>query len=269
LVITVSLLLSGCTVMRYATIDDIIRLEEGISDVQKSNIAINEMKDKINNIIEMMEERDSKDFLVLDEIRGSIRKVEKRIDDLRRGKEEKAGKKKGYDDISLQPEVPTLFIPNKNNKKTDMSGANNRGKKKVLMASSEPNTMDPDELYQLAYNDFKDEEYDNAIKRFRDFLERYKESDLADNAQYWIGESYYTGRYYKKALLEFKKVIDEYPNGNKIPDALFKYGMSFYELNDLDLALTELRRLVKLYPDSEIVSVAIKKIEMIEGNNEK
>ncbi|MFV1951134.1 MAG: tol-pal system protein YbgF [Nitrospinota bacterium] len=269
MVITVSLLLSGCTVMRYATIDDIIRLEEEISDVQKSNIAINEMKDKINNIIEMMEERDSKDSLVLDEIRGSIRKVEKRIDDLRMGKEEKAGKKKGYDDISLQPEVPTLFMPNKNNKKTDMSGANNRGKKKVLMASSEPNTMDPDELYQLAYNDFKDEEYDNAIKRFRDFLERYKESDLADNAQYWIGESYYTGRYYKKALLEFKKVIDEYPDGNKIPDALFKYGMSFYELNDLDSALAELRRLVKLYPDSEIVSVAIKKIEMIEGNNEK
>ncbi len=263
MVIVVFLFFNGCTVMHYATIDDIIRLEKEVSDVQKSNIAINEMENKINNIIERMKEKNSKDTLVLEEIRGGIRKVEKKIDDLRGLEKEKVGKKKAHEDISLQPEMPTLFMPDN---KIDI-GIDNRGEKKALKANFEPK-MDPNEFYQLAYNDFKLNEYDNAIKRFRDFLEYYKESDLADNAQYWIGESYYTRGDYKRALLEFKKVIDEYPMGNKIPDALFKYGMSFYELNDRDSALRALRRVVKLYPDSEIVSVARKKIEMIEDNIE-
>ena len=71
-----------------------------------------------------------------------------------------------------------------------------------------------------------------AIQRFREFLRKSPKSDLADNAQYWIGEAYYSNRDFNRAILEFNEVLLRYPKGDKVPAALLRQASAFAELGD-------------------------------------
>ena len=53
-------------------------------------------------------------------------------------------------------------------------------------------------------------------------IQNHPKSSNADNAQFWIGETYYKEKWYEKAILEYQKVIEKYPSGNKAPAALLK-----------------------------------------------
>ena len=69
-----------------------------------------------------------------------------------------------------------------------------------------------------------------AIQKLREFLRKSPKSDLADDAQYWIGEAYYANRDYNRAILEFNEVLLRYPKGDKVPAALLRQAMAFAEL---------------------------------------
>ncbi|MFQ5983085.1 MAG: tol-pal system protein YbgF [Woeseiaceae bacterium] len=84
--------------------------------------------------------------------------------------------------------------------------------------------------YQAAFELLKEQRYEPAAMAFQQFLVSYPDSQLADNAQYWLAESYYVTQQYDVALGEFEKVINEYPTSRKVPDALLKVGYCNYEL---------------------------------------
>ncbi|MGH7858905.1 MAG: tol-pal system protein YbgF [Candidatus Binatia bacterium] len=86
--------------------------------------------------------------------------------------------------------------------------------------------------------------YQEAIPRFREFLRRSPKSDLADNAQYWIGEAYYGMRDYNRAILEFNEVLLRYPKGDKVPAALLRQAFAFADLGDKVDARLVLQKLV-------------------------
>ncbi len=90
-----------------------------------------------------------------------------------------------------------------------------------------------------------------ARKKFQDVLQRFPTSRLADDAQFWIGETYYKEKRYDKAILEFDKVVINYAKGNRVPSALLKQGFAFLALGDKASAKQLLTQLVKEYPDSE------------------
>jgi tetratricopeptide (TPR) repeat protein len=71
---------------------------------------------------------------------------------------------------------------------------------------------------------------------------RHPDSEYAGNAQYWIGECYYTQRDYARALEAFNKVIERYPKGQKVPDALLKVGFSLTALTTCARALRDGRK---------------------------
>ena len=82
------------------------------------------------------------------------------------------------------------------------------------------------DAYMKAFGLFSMNNYGGAIEAFQGFIREYPSSEYAVNAQYWIGESFYTQRDYTKALDAFAKVVDSYPNGKKVPDAMLKLGFS-------------------------------------------
>lgn len=119
------------------------------------------------------------------------------------------------------------------------------------------------DLYKEAYETFQKGEFEKARKKFEAFLKQYPNTELSDNAQFWIGETYFLKKDFEKAILEYEKVILKYPNGDKVPAALLKQGLAFLELGDKTNGLNILRRVIKNYPQSEQAEVAKKKLEGI------
>lgn len=102
--------------------------------------------------------------------------------------------------------------------------------------------------YDTAFALLKQGQYDRAGKRFRDFIRAHPKSPLADNAQYWIGESAYVVRNFKQALEEFSKVVQGNPDNPKAPDALLKIGYCQYELAEWGKARETLNQVMSRYP---------------------
>ena len=110
--------------------------------------------------------------------------------------------------------------------------------------------------YQQSFDLLKKRQYPQAIRGFRDFLVRYPDSGLANNAQYWIGEANYVARDYPAALTEFRKVIDRYPNSSKVSDALLKIGFIHYQQSNWDKARTALSQVKTRYPNTSAARLA-------------
>jgi len=119
------------------------------------------------------------------------------------------------------------------------------------------------DLYKDAYEAFQKGDLDGARKKFEAFLKQYPNHELSDNAQFWIGETYYLKKDFEKAILEYEKAIAKYPEGDKIPAALLKQGLAFLELGDKANARNLFKRVVERYPQSEQAEIAKKKLETI------
>jgi tol-pal system protein YbgF len=119
------------------------------------------------------------------------------------------------------------------------------------------------DVYRDAYETFHKGDLEGARRKFEAFLNQYPNTELSDNAQFWIGETYYLKKDYEKAILEYEKAIVRYPEGDKIPAALFKQALSFFELGDKTNAKNLLKRVIEKYPQSDQAQLAKKKLESI------
>jgi tol-pal system protein YbgF len=118
-----------------------------------------------------------------------------------------------------------------------------------------PDTHKIEVSYKAALKNYYVKKHEQAIGEFGEILAMAPRSDLADNAQYWIAECYYSMKNYRRALSEFQKVF-AYPKTNKGDAALFKIALCYRELGDPSQARTEFRALIRVYPKSEFLSRA-------------
>jgi tol-pal system protein YbgF len=124
-----------------------------------------------------------------------------------------------------------------------------------VRASRNPD-MEAFRLYRRSYEDLRLGKHDGAAEGFREFLRRYAAHDLADNAQYWLGECYYDTKNFPSAVREFRRVVERFPHGNKVPDALLKVGYSYLALGSIDAGKQTLEQLVRSYPRHETAVLA-------------
>lgn len=118
-----------------------------------------------------------------------------------------------------------------------------------------------EELYQRGLDANYAGDYQKSREIFAVILERSPKHNLADNALYWSGETYFSAREYKKAIKKFTEVVKLYPKQNKTPDALLKAGFSFLELEKPENAKKILEKVISLYPNSEAAGKAQDKLE--------
>ena len=111
-------------------------------------------------------------------------------------------------------------------------------------------------LYQAAYQDLVNGKYELARQGFGQFLTRYPNSEMADNAQYWIGESYYAQNQHQEAARNFETVIYKYSGGDKVSAAMLKLAYSQIALNQRSTARRTLEKLIQEYPASNEASLA-------------
>jgi len=119
-------------------------------------------------------------------------------------------------------------------------------------------------LYEEAYDAFKDKKYKQAREKFEAFMKEFPQDELADNAQFWIAETYYGEKDYETAILAYEAVLKKYPKSEKAQGALLKQGFSFVEIGDKKTGKTILDKLIEIYPESREAELAKKKIEEIE-----
>jgi len=104
--------------------------------------------------------------------------------------------------------------------------------------------------YIRALGLYQDGKYQDAIENFSDLAINSPDYPLADNCQYWLGESYYSLKNYKRALLEFQKVF-EFTDSDKWDDAQLKLGICYKNMGDDRRAKEEFKKLLDYYPGSE------------------
>ncbi len=116
------------------------------------------------------------------------------------------------------------------------------------------------ELYDAANRDYSRGNYQLAVAGFQDFLKYYPQSDRADNAQYWIGESYFALGDFDQAIQEFLKVRDLYPDGDRVCAATLKIGYADLRKGDSAGARTYLNYVVKECPGTDEARLAQDKL---------
>jgi tol-pal system protein YbgF len=114
-----------------------------------------------------------------------------------------------------------------------------------------PQAPAPRELYTQAYADYARGNYDLAIQEYTEYLRNYPDTDLSDNAQYWIGECEYSKQKYPEAIAAWDELLRQYPSSDKLPDARFKKGMALEKLGRRSQALLEYRFVAERFPNSE------------------
>ncbi len=115
---------------------------------------------------------------------------------------------------------------------------------------------EPTQLYNAAYEDYLRANYDLAIQGFRDYAKRYADTDLADNALYWIGECYYSKKSYKEAIDAFTQLLNTYKTSDKAAAALLKKGLAYLELGDRSQAVINLQYVLYEHPGTKEAELA-------------
>ena len=114
--------------------------------------------------------------------------------------------------------------------------------------------------YDQAFQSLKQLQYADAAEQFSAFLRDYPASDYADNAQYWLGESYYVTRNYDYALDSFQALLSKYPDSPKVSDSLLKIGYTYYELKQWDQARSALEQVEVQYPGTTLARLAASRL---------
>jgi TolA-binding protein len=139
--------------------------------------------------------------------------------------------------------------------------------------------LQPQDIYQAAYIDFSKGSYALAMAGFREFLRRYPEHPLAGNAQYWIGEGFFSQartaanagqsdrvvQELEQAVQEFRKVLANYPRSEKAPTALYKEALALFDLKQPAVAQQRLEYLVANFPQAEETPLARERLNSLKN----
>jgi tol-pal system protein YbgF len=108
-----------------------------------------------------------------------------------------------------------------------------------------------DTLYSNGLRDITSGKYALARQEFQDYLKYYGETDLASNAQFYLGEIAYSQKNYDQAVTEYDRVFTNYPKSFKVAPARLKKAMALIELGQKTAGIRELREVIKRFPGSE------------------
>ncbi|MGB5064942.1 MAG: tol-pal system protein YbgF [Candidatus Competibacter sp.] len=117
--------------------------------------------------------------------------------------------------------------------------------------------------FDAALGELREGRHARAIAGFQRFLNAYPNSDQADDAQYWLGESYYLSRDYGAAKEAFINLGVRYPESARLPDALLKLGYIYGETGEANRAREVLQKLVQAYPNTQAANLAERRLQTL------
>jgi tol-pal system protein YbgF len=119
-----------------------------------------------------------------------------------------------------------------------------------------PKAVEPSDAYRQAKSDYDKGNFDLALAGFQNYLVQFPDASQADNAQYWVGECYYSLKDYNKAIEAFAKVIKDHPKSDKAAGAKLKIGLTYLNEKNHAKAKEYLNRVIKEHPGTNEAEIA-------------
>ena len=107
-----------------------------------------------------------------------------------------------------------------------------------------------------AFSDFTTGQGGRSIQGFEVYISTFPRSELADDAQFYIGNNHYLDGQYREAAEAFEQVVLNYPDGDAVADALYKRGLALDRLGEPELARQAFELVVQNYPEDNMASLA-------------
>ncbi len=120
-----------------------------------------------------------------------------------------------------------------------------------------------EQLFAAAYSDYSRGNFDLALSEFKQYVETFPGSELADNAQYWIAEILLAQKKTPEALAELEKVAQINPAGDKTSLALYKRATLLLEMGKKEEAVAQFLALIKDYAKSQEAALATQQLQQI------
>jgi len=185
----------------------------------------------------------------LEEIKSRLGKLNQQLVDLQSAVQSVDAKISGNAPATTTPttsSTPTSSLPRPTNSASSSVSS-------AVPPSTDASSPAPsaDMLYSNGLRDITSGKYDLARQEFQDYLKYYSTTDLASNAQFYLGEIAYSQKQYQDAVSEYDKVLTVYPKSFKLAPALLKKGMALIELGQKTSGVRDLREVVRRYPGTE------------------
>jgi len=119
--------------------------------------------------------------------------------------------------------------------------------------------VDARKLYDGAFSDISAGNYQLAILGFNEYITGFPNTDLTDDAQFWIGECYYRQNDFAPARDEFAKVVSKFPESDRMASALYKLGKCYMETGDKAQAKKYYDETINKFPDTPEAELAKEK----------
>ena len=114
--------------------------------------------------------------------------------------------------------------------------------------------------YDRALEQLRARDYEGAADSLRRLAVAYPNGALADNTQYWLGETYYVTKEYDHAAAAFGRVLEYWPNSRKAPDALLKLGYTQLEQGNRAAGRATLQQVSTRFPGTDAARLAAERL---------
>ncbi len=120
------------------------------------------------------------------------------------------------------------------------------------------------QVYLEGYDQLRNGHYSQAIVLFNQVVVDYPDGEYADNAQYWLGETYKVNRNYTASRDAFQKLLSNYPDSPKVPDAMLKLGYLELEQNNIKKGRQYLVDVSMRYPGTTAANLANERLKLLD-----
>lgn len=128
-----------------------------------------------------------------------------------------------------------------------------------------PAGVSAETLYNGAMRDKTAGNSDLAIEQFQNYLKWFGNTDLAPNAQYYIGEIKYLRGDLDGALMAFDTLLEKYPDNPKTSDAMLQKGRALVKAGFKAEARQEFTSLIKKFPNHDNAAKAKTELAALNG----
>jgi tol-pal system protein YbgF len=205
--------------------------------------AINKVSSAINNLQTTLEKQQGDSSGHVDQLSGQIQALNDTLDEL---KVRLAKVSKQLEDMQA----------------AQQSMAANQATKEAqqqAIAQAPP----PDILYNNALRDYNGGNNDLASQEFSDYIKFYPNTDLAGNANFYLGEIQFRQGKFQQAAQSYDQVLQNFPSGNKAASAQLKKGFSLLEAGKQEDGVVELRHVIQRYPHSPEATQARERLKKL------
>jgi tol-pal system protein YbgF len=210
--------------------------------IEQSTDNVNKVASAVSDLTQQLQKSETKNGASDDQLSGQIQSLNDSVDELK-ARMTKIGQQ--LDAIqtaqtNMQQQAPPAG--------TQPAQPGQPGPTGVPQAANQ--APPPDVLYNNALRDYNSGNFDLASQEFGDYLKYYQSTDLAGNAQFYLGDIDYRQGNFEAAVKAYDTVIEQYPDGNKAAAAQLKKGYALLELGQRQAGIRELNALITRYPRS-------------------